>query len=367
MRMNNKYHSKAANRVRWVCSKRQYEYVLKDYCKDCTLKGDEAKWIVNNNDVSARLAEFRQTSVRLASQKRSLSDIRMLSLDYIYFVSNDLTQSMTRYLIFETHQDVMKDLQATFFLHLPPIIANGMQWCQQAEDLLACSPSWRDLKMWCVDLLSKACKSDNEVDLIADILYNITPKLLKCAEDSKLEDTFAHSFVDPIIEAVFGSADIFQRHWANGALLGQKRKCRIEYKPDWVVYIKSWTSRLDLAVLELKRPSGSNNGPVSDFVKLGRQMKTMLGKLVDIGVESPVVCGILVEGFKCSTYIMDLKYEATYRMIRLASFNLVLLEKKGPKGTTAGLYLRFLSETLGIMVKHDQTEGFYQVMDNAPV
>ncbi|KAG1052246.1 hypothetical protein G6F43_005603 [Rhizopus delemar] len=44
-----------------------------------------------------------------------------------------------------------------------------------------------------------------------------------------------------------------------------------------------------------------------------------------------------------------------------------LLEKKGPKGTTAGLYLRFLSENLGIMVKHDQTEGFYQVMDNAPV
>lgn len=42
---------------------------------------------------------------------------------------------MTRYLIFETHQDVMKDLQATFFLHLPPIIANGMQWCQQAEDV----------------------------------------------------------------------------------------------------------------------------------------------------------------------------------------------------------------------------------------
>lgn len=87
---------------------------------------------------------------------------------------------------------------------------------------------------------------------------------------------------------------------ANGALLGQKRKCRIEYKPDWVVYIKSWTSRLDLAVLELKRPSGSNNGPVSDFVKLGRQMKTMLGKLVDIGVESPVVCGILVEGKECT-------------------------------------------------------------------
>jgi hypothetical protein len=44
-----------------------------------------------------------------------------------------------------------------------------------------------------------------------------------------------------------------------------------------------------------------------------------------------------------------------------------LLEKKDPKGTTAGHYLRFLSETLGIMVKHDQMKDYYQIMDNAPV
>lgn len=44
-----------------------------------------------------------------------------------------------------------------------------------------------------------------------------------------------------------------------------------------------------------------------------------------------------------------------------------LLEKKDPKCTTAVHYLRFLSETLGIMVKHDQMKDFYQIMDNAPV
>ncbi|KAG0747472.1 hypothetical protein G6F57_006011 [Rhizopus arrhizus] len=42
-------------------------------------------------------------------------------------------------------------------------------------------------------------------------------------------------------------------------------------------------------------------------------------------------------------------------------------KKKDPKCTTAVHYLRFLSETLGIMVKHDQMKDFYQTMDNAPV
>lgn len=41
--------------------------------------------------------------------------------------------------------------------------------------------------------------------------------------------------------------------------------------------------------------------------------------------------------------------------------------KEGPKGTTAGHYLRFLRETLNIMDKHDQIKGFYLIMDNAPI
>ncbi|KAG0176711.1 hypothetical protein DFQ29_005710, partial [Apophysomyces sp. BC1021] len=85
---------------------------------------------------------------------------------------------------------------------------------------------------------------------------------------------------------------------ANGVLLGQKRKDTIEYRPDWVVYVKSWMSRLDSTVLEVKPPTGSNEGPVSDFVKLGRPMMLLFGKLVDTGVQDPIVRGILVEGNK---------------------------------------------------------------------
>lgn len=41
--------------------------------------------------------------------------------------------------------------------------------------------------------------------------------------------------------------------------------------------------------------------------------------------------------------------------------------QEGPQGTTTDHCLRFLSETLDIMVKHDDMRGFYLIMDNAPV
>lgn len=39
----------------------------------------------------------------------------------------------------------------------------------------------------------------------------------------------------------------------------------------------------------------------SDFVKVGKEMKEMLDVLLDIGVQSPTVAGILVEGYTIAT------------------------------------------------------------------
>jgi transposase len=40
---------------------------------------------------------------------------------------------------------------------------------------------------------------------------------------------------------------------------------------------------------------------------------------------------------------------------------------KDPKGTTAGHYLRFIKETLDVMDKYDEFQGFYFIMDNASI
>ncbi|KAG0930755.1 hypothetical protein G6F57_011662 [Rhizopus arrhizus] len=47
--------------------------------------------------------------------------------------------------------------------------------------------------------------------------------------------------------------------------------------------------------------------------------------------------------------------------------NPVASNEDGPKGTTAGHYMRFLRETLNILDKYDQMRGYYFIMDNAPI
>ncbi|CEP12192.1 hypothetical protein [Parasitella parasitica] len=76
-------------------------------------------------------------------------------------------------------------------------------------------------------------------------------------------------------------------------------------------------------VEQVKPPSNANGNAVeSDIVKIGKQMAWMLNMLIRQGVSHPVVGGILLEGFKMTTYKMDLQYPRTYRMIELASHSL---------------------------------------------
>lgn len=41
----------------------------------------------------------------------------------------------------------------------------------------------------------------------------------------------------------------------------------------------------------------------------------MLDCLINAGVDAPVTCGLLVEGFKCTTYSMQLKADGVYLMV----------------------------------------------------
>ncbi|CAO3588625.1 unnamed protein product [Absidia cylindrospora] len=72
--------------------------------------------------------------------------------------------------------------------------------------------------------------------------------------------------------------------------------------------------------VEVKPPNKSSSSQLqSDLVKLGKEMKRML----DAGIEKIMVCGMLVEGFPCTTYSMDLKFDGIYRMVQLARFHLL--------------------------------------------
>ncbi|KAI9498490.1 hypothetical protein BDB00DRAFT_800507 [Zychaea mexicana] len=52
----------------------------------------------------------------------------------------------------------------------------------------------------------------------------------------------------------------------------------------------------------------------------------LIDKMINNGLdeEDIVVTGVLIEGFMCTVFVMDLVYQATYRMIPIAIFYLPL-------------------------------------------
>ncbi|KAI9480964.1 MAG: hypothetical protein EXX96DRAFT_564878 [Benjaminiella poitrasii] len=59
-------------------------------------------------------------------------------------------------------------------------------------------------------------------------------------------------------------------------------------------------------------------------------MKLVLYQLIYLGVVQPIACGILIEGSKCGTFIMDLPYNGVYRMIKLSKADLCLSFRQLP-------------------------------------
>ncbi|CAO3588424.1 unnamed protein product [Absidia cylindrospora] len=95
--------------------------------------------------------------------------------------------------------------------------------------------------------------------------------------------------------------------WANDWLSSSKSESSKVFKPYWVVYVKPWWQRCDIAVCEVKPVNKMCPPPIIDFVILGFQIQQMLMFLENQGIHDPYVLGILVEGFSLQTYYMDTK------------------------------------------------------------
>lgn len=66
-----------------------------------------------------------------------------------------------------------------------------------------------------------------------------------------------------------------------------------------------------------------NRGTISDYVKLGRELKFMLGKLIYSGVNELEVHGLLVKGGVLEIYMTDIKVDGIYRFVKIDTVNLV--------------------------------------------
>jgi len=156
---------------------------------------------------------------------------------------------------------------------------------------------------------------------VVQAILNLYSSTLNASEDT---------LVRKVLSLFFFDDDFIECVWANSTLsasASRKRKFDPSLqgrKPDFMVSTASGQCKAHLLIAEVK-PEGhhvADSGPWNDLVKLGNELKDTIDEIIEHGVEATEVCGLLVQGFRCDLFVMDLKFDGLYRMIRVGRFYL---------------------------------------------
>ncbi|CAO3653540.1 unnamed protein product [Cunninghamella echinulata] len=295
------------------------------------IKNDEHRWIIDLDndkklDLTDYLLNYHRKSVHAAkSKKRPLVPVEVLSLSYIFYFTKEKSTSVTHGLSNHSHSYVIKDL----YMNSEKINLSleVIEWLEEVKLTISEEKLMRGV---IVSILNQALNFNNDSFLAADIIYKLAPKFKSWKQKHVVEDTFIHTHLSDIIDSVFGNCDGITYEWCNRSLnkvltsvvLDDGKEKKIVYKPDYTASAASRDGdKFDLFVIEVKAPGRNQNS--NDKVKIGEQMKVMLNALHKRKLSQWVVCGLLVDGYRCESFIMTLNHEAIYSMVNIDTFHLV--------------------------------------------
>ncbi|KAL9544867.1 hypothetical protein PS6_008542 [Mucor atramentarius] len=167
-------------------------------------------------------------------------------------------------------------------------------------------------------VIMKTMGQDKETVLYGSIIYKTITTLTGIITASDTEDTFIHNCLHSLLLSIFSCDKYFIQEWANKSLESSPT-----YQPDWCASVKFWKNKYNIVATEAKPKAKQNRGIVSDYVKLGRELKLMFEKLIYSGVDNPEVYGLLVKGGVLEVYMMDIKVDGIYRFVKVDTVNLV--------------------------------------------
>ncbi|KAI8882113.1 hypothetical protein K501DRAFT_251935 [Backusella circina FSU 941] len=232
-----------------------------------------------------------------------------------YRTCEDSTSSVSKY--FPTKVHTMLKPTLSFDTYHPTRGLNCYDWCLDIE--VSPPADWTSSLTLCTQSLVKACGSKNLLDMhTAQVLTQILPVLINGPPDDSNEDSFVHYYLSPLLSSVFASDPLLKMKWANGQLIKNNNAA---FKPDFLVYNISDSVKCVILIAEFK-PTEQNSYVESDLIKLSKQMKDTLNKLVIKGVTKPRICGIHCEGENVHTYVMDLPSPKLYRIINASKIKL---------------------------------------------
>ncbi|KAI8381207.1 uncharacterized protein BYT42DRAFT_565680 [Radiomyces spectabilis] len=269
------------------------------------------KWIVQGKDMTAHLIAYRKRSIKLARSEARLEDSHILSLSFIYILSpNDpcavsSLPPLQQYAVFEN------------LLQTRPHVSDDL-WdiCEETQYALARNQDVRPI------FQRKFLECDDEMYYCIDILSNLI-KFLPAKKSHQVET----AIIDTVKAFVISSLNVdgAKGEWQTYHMpyVDSSSGKSTSMMPDYVMYAQPTArTNFDLFFVEVKSWPNKGNKHETDTIKLGKEMKLGIDKLVNRSVEDPMTVGMLVEGCHVKTYYMDLKFDGQYRMVEMARYKL---------------------------------------------
>ncbi|CAG8611478.1 360_t:CDS:10, partial [Paraglomus occultum] len=282
------------------------------------LPEDACQWFVNEVNVSALFFEYRKLSIKKASTDSMETPSEMLAINNIFLLEDSGDHNIDQQL----RDDIFDQMRQEYLLEE---LSN--------DSLLKCNEMAKVARTnfkECKAILRRWRRASDEDETILDVFHNILGHYTTSfSVENFNEDTFVHEVLQPIISPFFQNTDVVTCEWANGTFgASSERKRKFDpflqgRKADFSVYVSNGYHRQPLLVSEVKPPRNSRSSRRDDLLKLGNEMKDAIDKIIHNGVEEDVaICGLLVEGCRCTLFVMDLRYHAVYRMFQLGIFYL---------------------------------------------
>ncbi|CAO3638490.1 unnamed protein product [Cunninghamella blakesleeana] len=290
--------------------------------------------MINDINISQFLMDFRKTSILGAKHMKDISDNRVLSLSFVFpfFLNQKLScthrTSSNLHLLIINSLDIKKCMS--------PIFNEAKTWCNDLDEILMKSVSTTrsisatialEMKRYLNKIMYNM--NDDDVDenktMMLDLFFNLIMKFQNWS-DCFLESTFIYQHIMPFMEHVFNAEGKLVARVGESIITGHGyNKGGADMMADYTLsYEYDHHHYLDIFVMEVKPPKKSSNSQLqSDYIKLGKEMKMMIDALSNKNIGDKVVCGLLVEGFVCTSFCMDLKYDGIYRMVELGKFYLL--------------------------------------------
>ncbi|KAI7853845.1 hypothetical protein BDC45DRAFT_585988 [Circinella umbellata] len=266
-------------------------------------------WEVDSLNVTKIFHKYRQDSIKGAKERKQLSDGRVLSLSYIFLLS-----AYTRCPIscLSAHQQ-----------HLIYNDLNTKHHYEYLDDLIILA--FRKIQKQVIDDLyiknSSNTLAKQSMKVARDLIDLFTEKE---KHPRKGEAKFIIETIKPFLKhLIIKNMDVLT-DWMTCHLKPSRHEIdQLTLIPDFVIYTEPYSSKnFEFMFLEVKKQGKQANMYASDLVKLSKEMKIGVEKLVKEGVEEPEEVGIVVEGIEVTIYKLDLKHDGQYRMYVLSRCHL---------------------------------------------